>query len=165
MISIIKKHLKNLLVFSTGLVGLHLTSKLLDYNNTKAKNIIQKIETNNNLSLDLDTKNKVLEFSSEINNLINYLKTNLYKINKGDSANNFLSNYNNLYDYLDNLTIMQESAIYHMFVFISLILINFNILGIFFGNEIIKFFDLEKKFPSIYIFFKLRSKFNKYYLM
>lgn len=80
-------------------------------------------------------------------------------------TNNFLPNLNNLYDYLNSLTLMQESAIYHIFVFISLILINFNILGILFGNEIINYFNLEKKFPSLYIFFFLRSKFNRYYLI
>ena len=60
---------------------------------------------------------------------------------------------------------MQESAIFHMFVFISLILINFNILGIFFGNELIKYFDLENKLPKLAFFFKLSTKFQRYYLI
>ena len=66
--------------------------------------------------------------------------------------NSFLSNFNNLYDYLDNLSLMQESAIYHILVFLSLIFIIFNILGILFGNEIINYFNLEKNYHH-YIFF------------
>jgi hypothetical protein len=40
-----------------------------------------------------------------------------------------------------------------------------NILGIFFGNEIIKYFDLEVKFPRLSNFFKLRAKLQRFYLM
>ena len=39
-----------------------------------------------------------------------------------------------------------------------------NILGIFFGNEIIKYLDLECNLPWLSYFFKLRAKFKRDYL-
>ena len=41
----------------------------------------------------------------------------------------------------------------------------YSILGVFFGNEIIKYFDLENKYPKLSIYFKLRAKFQRYYLL
>ena len=49
-------------------------------------------------------------------------------------------------------------------MFLSLIFTSINILGALFGNEIIKYFDLEKKYPKLNTFFSYRAKFQKYYL-
>ena len=62
----------------------------------------------------------------------------------------------------DNLNEM-ERFIYLEFLLLMLTILN--ILAIFFGNEIIKYFNLESKFPSLASFFKLRTKFQKYYLL
>lgn len=75
------------------------------------------------------------------------------------SGNKLMSDFNlkKFYEFLDSLTLLQESAFLHILMFISLLLIVFNILGALFGNEIIKYFNLEKKYPSLTTFFKLRS--------
>ena len=70
-----------------------------------------------------------------------------------------------LYNYLDTLSLLQESAILHILIFFLLILIIINILSALFVNEIIQYFNIEKNFPSLSIFFKLRSQFQRYYLM
>ena len=78
----------------------------------------------------------------------------------------FLSYLNifNIYDYLDSLTLLEESSLLHIFMFSIILLILTGIIGTFLSNEIIKYFDLENKFPSISGFLKLRAKFQKYYL-
>ena len=63
------------------------------------------------------------------------------------------------------MTLLQESALLHIIIYIYILATVFNILGIFFGNEVIKYFELENKYPKLHIFFKLRAKFQKYYLM
>ena len=82
------------------------------------------------------------------------------------AVKNFLPDisFNDLYQYLDTLTLSQESALLQIIIFILLLLIVSNILAALFGNEIIKYFDLEKKYPKLNILFSYRAKFQKYYL-
>ena len=63
------------------------------------------------------------------------------------------------------MTLLQESAFVHTLIFICLMLTVLNILIILFGNELIKYFKLEEKFPRLSMFFKLRVTLQKYYLM
>lgn len=63
------------------------------------------------------------------------------------------------------MTLLQESALLHIIIYIYILATVFNILGIFFGNEVIKYFELENKYPKLHIFFKLRAKFQRYYLI
>ena len=70
-----------------------------------------------------------------------------------------------LINYLDSLTLIQEGGLFHIMIFSTILVIIFDILGIFFGNEIIKYFNIENKFPSLSNFFKLRAELQRYYLM
>nr|YP_009493204.1 LAGLIDADG endonuclease [Ganoderma calidophilum]AWJ63999.1 LAGLIDADG endonuclease [Ganoderma calidophilum] len=89
----------------------------------------------------------------------------LDRVNNG--KNNFISDLNLqvLYDFLDSLTLLEESAFVHILTFIFILLCLFNIISIFFANEIIKFFKFEEKYPRLELFFKLRMRFQRYYLM
>ena len=84
-----------------------------------------------------------------------------------NGGKNFLPDisFKDLYQYLDTLTLSQESALLQIIIYILLLLIVSNILAILFANEFIKYFDLENKYPNLHIFFKLRTKFQKYSLM
>ena len=46
-----------------------------------------------------------------------------------------------LINYLDSLTLLQEGGLFHIIIFSTILVIIFDILGIFFGNEIIKYFN------------------------
>ena len=50
-------------------------------------------------------------------------------------------------------------------MFVVIILNVINILSVLFGNEIIRYFNLEEKFPRLGLFFRLRLKFQRYYLI
>ena len=69
-----------------------------------------------------------------------------------------------LYDFLDSLTLLEESAFLHIFIFIYILCCVANIISVFFGNEIIRYFNLEERYPKLSIYFKLRAKFQRYYL-
>ena len=53
----------------------------------------------------------------------------------------------------------------HILLFSILIISVINILSVLFGNEVIKYFNLEEKFPRLGLFFRLRLKFQRYYLI
>lgn len=103
---------------------------------------------------------------------VNQVEDSLNKIKEivenDDGSSNFInSNFNLdlLYGYLDSLSILQESALFNLAVFVSLILILINIFAALLGNEILNYFNIENKFPSISGFLKLRAKFQKYYII
>ena len=84
-----------------------------------------------------------------------------------NSKNKFFSDFNLdfFYGYLDSLSLLEELALLHLIFFIIFIIIITNITAALFGNEIIKYFDLEKKYPKLNTFFSYRAKFQKYYLI
>ena len=124
-------------------------------------NEIQNIvNTSNNDSIIDD---KILNIMKLFDNLTNILEV----WTKDGNTKNFISNFNFniLYDFLDSLTLLQESAFIHILIFIILLCCIINIISVFFGNEIIKYFNVENKYPSLSKFLKLRLKFQKYYLL
>nr|WVH38266.1 hypothetical protein [Trametes maxima] len=77
-------------------------------------------------------------------------------LNKFISDFNFLGNFdlNKFYSYLDTLSLHQEGALFNIIVLLVILLTVFSIIGVFFGNEIIKYFDLENKYPRLNTFLK-----------
>ena len=55
------------------------------------------------------------------------------------------SGLSDIFQFVENLSILQHSVLLDIFLFILLILTVINILSALFGNEIIKYFNLEKK--------------------
>ena len=100
----------------------------------------------------------------EIQSITEYVKEIENIMDKFDKES-FVSWLKPLYDFLDSLTLFQESAVVHILLFIVLLLTVFNIFYVFFGNEIITYFKLEQRFPSISGLIRLRAKFQRYYLM
>lgn len=87
-----------------------------------------------------------------------------------DSLNgksNLVSNFNldSFYGYLNSLGLLELSALYHLIVLTLICIILFNILSVVLGNEIIKYFNLEERFPKLAVFLRLRLKFQRYYLI
>lgn len=81
------------------------------------------------------------------------------------SKNNFITSFPQLPEYLNSLTLLQESSLFHIIILLLVLLTVFNIVSIFFANEIIKYYKLETRFPRLGLFFRLRSKFQRYYLI
>lgn len=84
---------------------------------------------------------------------------------QGNNDTKFRSTLSDVYHYLDSLSLLEESAVFHILIFLVLSVVILNILGVLFGNKIINYFNLEKRYPSFAIFFNLRQKFQNYYLI
>lgn len=84
-----------------------------------------------------------------------------------NSSNNFQINFNlnALYDYLDSLTLFEESALLHIIFSIIIFLTLIDLMTTLFANELIKYFDLENKHPYLKKFLMLRYKFQRYYFI
>lgn len=77
----------------------------------------------------------------------------------------FIKDLTSYYEYLDTLTLLEVSSIFHMLIILTVFLFIIDIYCILFANEIISYFRLEKKYPKLEIFFKLRLKFQRYHLL
>ena len=104
----------------------------------------------------------------------NIIQDKLKQINPNIGGNNFNINstFDNIYSYinefskfLDTLTIEQKFSLLHILGAISILLSLYSILGVFYSNFFIEYFKLEQKYPKIAVFFKLRRKFQQFYLL
>ena len=77
----------------------------------------------------------------------------------------FIKDLTSYYEYLDTLNLLEVSSIFHMLIILTVFLFIIDIYCILFANEIISYFRLEKKYPKLEIFFKLRLKFQRYHLL
>lgn len=159
---------------------------------SELENCFQKVDkTNENTPIPTDLGNQVKAKTNEIveavANIIKGVEANNSKVvqeevqtarrasidlkdiidNWSNGKNNFISDFNIqvFYDFLDSLTLLEESAFLHILIFILILSCLVSITSIFFGNEIIRYFNLEEKFPRLGLFFKLRAKFQRYYLI
>jgi len=77
-----------------------------------------------------------------------------------DYVTKFISSYQ---DYLSTLTLMQTGALVHIIVSIFIFFCLFTIIGIFYGDTLIRYLNLEAKYPKLAKFIQLRRKFQQYY--
>jgi len=108
----------------------------------------------NILEKNLSTGNKQLE---ELNKM-------LQDIFGSDSNKNFNSNgLDDFKNYLSSLPIEKVGALGHILISIAILLSLLSIISVFYGDFLIKYFNLEEKFPRIAKFILLRRKFQQYY--
>ena len=79
--------------------------------------------------------------------------------------NNFHIDLSPIYQYLDSLTLLEESALLHICFFTLIFFISINIISTLFANEMILYFNLGDKHPYLKKLLLLRSKFQRYYFI
>ena len=140
LLKLLKKHM--ITIASLGILGILYVSNLL-YNSA---------------ALSVTQKEKDAKF--------NYILTKLNICEIFESVKDkFITNLNLFYENLDTLNILEVSALFHLLVIFAFMIIIFNIYSTIFGNEIIKYFKLEEKYPKLKKIFKLRLQFQRYYLI
>ena len=100
----------------------------------------------------------LIKINKDLNDLI-------IALSNEDNTNHLVSNFPRLFEYLDSLTLLQESSLLHIILFMILFLTVTNILAVLFGNEILNYFKLEERYPKLAVFFRLRSQLQRYYLI
>lgn len=124
----------------------------LSQNNSNNSNNNEIDATVENLNADLEVIRTSLD---SLSNLTEISKTQLL-----DDIGNYYTLYQ---EFLSTLTIHQHEGLIHLiFIFVLFILI-FNLATIFYGESLIKYFELTKKFPKLAHLIQLRSKFQQYY--
>lgn len=125
--------------------------------NSEDHSINEKIQEVINTGEDIhktyeSVNNKFDSFINKINTLLKNSENNSKYL---DSLQSFFDGLN----YEQNLAIVHISG--SMFILFSLI----NIISIFYGEKLIIFFGLEKRFPKIAKFIQIRRKFQQYYFL
>ena len=70
-----------------------------------------------------------------------------------------------LYDYLDGLSLLEESAFLHILGSVLILSCTFSIIGVLFGIELIRYLNLEVKYPKLAKYLIIRATFQRYFLM
>jgi hypothetical protein len=117
--------------------------------NDKIQEVINTGEEIHNMYESVN--NKFDSFINKINTLLNSGNKSQYL----DSLQNFFDGLN----YEQNLAIVHISG--SIFILFSL----FTLISIFYGDKLIRFFDLENRFPKLAKFIQIRRKFQQYYLL
>lgn len=74
------------------------------------------------------------------------------------------SELNAFYDFLDSLSLIQELALINSAYMVVVTITVLNIYSVVFSNEILKYFNIEEKYPRLQKFFVLRRTYQRYYL-
>lgn len=140
--------------------------QLLNKATDKGKNVLDSLDkySSNSDSVNKDSLHKEVRDMVSVTDKINNLLEEVRKGN-GGKGNNLMPSAKDLYSYLDNLSLLEEGALLHILLFCIIMLTVFNIFVILFSNEIIKYFNLEDRYPSLYNLLLLRYKLQRYYLM
>jgi len=116
-------------------------------------------DINNNLDL---TKNGLEEGNKILDEIVNTFSN----IKGSGSSSNYIFDIINLYsDFLNTLTVVQKGALGHLLAAIFLLFCFTTIITIFYGETLIKYFEIEKRFPKIARFIEIRRKFQQYYFL
>lgn len=138
-----------------------------DMENLKAQNAktqvqLEKIQTQNT---ELKDQNNVLITQNETL-LAKQQESNIDTPKKLISSNfDITSVIEEIHNYLDSLTLLQESDVKHLIFSFILIFNAFSILAIFLGNELIKYLDLSKRYPRLTYFLEVINKFQRFFLL
>jgi len=161
--TLIDKHVPESLAFGESYVN-----DLLDFGGKQCKNVREILDCcadPDNINLDIyqaaykaavacEKANR--EASEGVKKLVDSINV----------SNKLVSDFNLefFYEYLNSLSLLELSALYHIIVLVVIAILSFNMLSAVLGNEIIKYFKLEERFPKLAVFLRLRLKFQKYYL-
>ena len=101
----------------------------------KGKLILSKLENTNTNTENLSEAKE--SFKSEVSDMITSTKRIKDLIKEANKdGDKFMPDFNSLYDYLNNLSLLEESSLLHIMIFLVILITLFNILSVFFGNEL-----------------------------
>ncbi len=122
---------------------------------------IQKLEVKSNEQKEV-LKSHLDNFNSETDNMQNMISDIIKYFNDnnnkflGENIFDFFTNYiNNLNKFLSTLSFEQYSAIAHLSSAICMLVFLLSIISILFGDQFIKYFKIEERFPKLAIIFKI----------
>jgi hypothetical protein len=144
----------------------------LEISQTNISNEMEQIKNLDNFNKEVlqphlkNINNEGENINSTVNEIINIFN---------DVSNKFISNYNLIdnvklfynkwSDFIASLNLEQVGLVTHITTSIFIIVCLFNILSVLFSDFLIKYFELEERFPKLSKILELRRKFQNYYLI
>jgi hypothetical protein len=113
------------------------------------------------INTDVEIHNMYESVNNKFDSFINKINT---LMDNSDNKSQYF-NLDSLQSFFDGLNIVQSLAIVHISGSIFILFSLFNLISIFYGEILIKYFDLENKFPKIAKFIQIRRKLQQYYLL
>lgn len=137
----------------TGRKSLELAETTL---NNSLNNGLNETGVNKGLAELLNGKQNLNTASSKLQALLDRL----------NNRNNFWgeSELKAFYDYLDSLSLIQELALINSAYMVVVTITFLNIYSVVFSNEILRYFNIEEKYPRLQKFFTVRRTYQRYYL-
>lgn len=145
-------------------------------NNVQARKLREQLAAERLKNSDMQAKyealvNKNIEELESINasnkTIIENIKT-IIDSNSGRSGSNSLTGTNlidSINQFLLTLNFEQTLAILHLSGALFILISFYIILMIYFGDSLIKYFNLEKSYPKLANFIQMRRKFQNYYII
>jgi hypothetical protein len=133
-------------------------------------NTIEDDTRDNLISMLSPNLNNIAENIGKSNDKLSDVIDLLFNSGSGSKTNflfveditKFISMYQ---DYLSTLTLAQTGALVHIIVSLFIFFCLFTIIGIFYGDTLIRYLNLEEKYPKLARFIQLRRKFQQYYFI
>ena len=103
--------------------------------------------------------------NSENNSIVEITHSSNYFSNLIPSSEDI---FRNIPQFLDNLSLSQKGAVFHMSLCVTMLFCLFSLIIIFYGEYFITKYDLtgaKAKYPKLSQFIQLRRKFQNYYLI
>ena len=97
--------------------------------------------------------------------LIKIVDDMINEINNEKTVNSFVSGLSDFYQFVENLSLLEHLVLLDIILFLLVMVTIINIFSALFANEIIKYFNLENRFPRLLLFFKVRLTLQKYYII
>ena len=124
--------------------------------NDSLNNGLNETGVNKGLAVLFNGKQNLNTASSKLQALLDRL----------NNRNNFWgeSELKAFYDYLDSLSLIQELALINSAYMVIVTITVLNIYSVVFSNEILRYFNIEEKYPRLQKFFSVRRTYQRYYL-
>ena len=172
----IAQNCKSVIIFSSGASASYFMHKKLDkytgVTNEQNQSDNEFKESMDNLNNKMDNLNNKMD---NVDNKVDNLNNSINNLNNNNNdTSNFLPDINfdfpnislnSLYEYFDTLDLSQVLNILEISNYTLILICLIEIVSIYFGNELIKYFNLENRFPKLALFFKIRAKLQKYVLI
>ena len=133
------------------------------------KDLQNKSSENSGDSIINDKIQEVENTDVEIHNMYesvnNKFDSFINKINTLMNSGNKSQYLDSLQSFFDGLNYNQNLAMANILGSLFIIFTLFSIISIFYGEILITYFDLEKRFPKLSNFIQIRRKFQQYYLL
>jgi len=131
-------------------------------------NMSEEVERSTQIKNITQTVDNVSENLSKVNTKVSEILDLIFNSGSGsgskfmfiDRINDLIIAYQN---FLSTLSLMELGALCHIILSILILFCLYNLIAVFYGDSLIKYFNLEVKFPKLSRFIQIRRKFQQYY--